>query len=475
MLHPPRLPDRMFVTPRVVAALILLILGQVVVAQSLNLFPRLTKIDFFQYWGVAAARRLSGDTLGPPYTDFRVYRAVLNDYAARSGDPKLQTLKGGGFTATPFAYLLFAAFPADYARALPLFHALQILLFLAAVILLGEVYHYPLFPLLCLALLLVLGSGPLFADLRVGNIGCFQFFALAALLALADRLQSARRPVALGAALLSGLTLLALVKPNVAPVIAVMALHLWLARGTRSFAIAVVPAALCGAAAVIVSSVYFGSWMVWQDWYRVVFGINPYRLARAPIAGNYSTSRLLSVWLHADVWLVGALIAAALLISVIAVTAASVKATALAHAIPTGRALARALTDPHLATAIGVTATLALPPLVWYHYFLIALIPGMWLLTAPWGRGALPLWGLATLGLNSGILNVVFLPLGWPGAAVACAGLSWVPLWGGILFRLYSAGPRETEVTSAPSRDESPRERRTSEGRRARNPRTRHR
>ena len=140
-----------------VAALIVLILVQLVIAQSLNLFPRMIAIDFYQYWAVGAAPRLSDQPLGSPYTDHRTYTAVVQDYAARSGQTRL-TLDGRvlgptGFTATPLLYVLFAALPADYTMALTLYHVLQIILFLAAVILLGAVYRYEVFPLLCLAFL----------------------------------------------------------------------------------------------------------------------------------------------------------------------------------------------------------------------------------------------------------------------------------------------------------------------------------
>ncbi len=448
----------MLARPRAVAALIVLILVELVVAQSLNLFPRVTSIDFYQYWGVSAARRLSDQALDTPYTNAAGYRAVLDEYAARFGPSKAEGLRAPAFTATPFAYMLFAVFPADYPRAALLFHALQVLLFVAAVIVLGGLYRYPLFPLLCLAFLLVLGSGPLFSDVRLGNLGCFQLFALAGVLALADRLRRVPGAAALGAVVLSSLTLLTLVKPNVALVAAIMAVHLWLAHGNRLFAIAAVPALVSGAAAVVIPCLYFRSWTVWQEWYRVVVGADPYRLAVDPGGGNYSSTRQLSLWLQADVWTVAAFIAAALIISMIAV---SVKAERRLRASSPWAGLASAFRDPHLAAAIGVTMTIALSPLFWYHYYVLALIPGLWLLNASSPPGYLPLCGLAALVLSSGLLNVLLLPLGWTGAAAAGAALSWVPLWGGILLRTGSPGPQESEATSGQPPAEPPRERGT--------------
>jgi hypothetical protein len=464
----------MSVPSRPVAVLIVLILVELVAAQSIHLFPRVIAIDFYQHWGVGAARRLSGPTLGSPYREYKKYNEVLREYVEQTDQSKLmvnfRAKRPPGFTATPFLYMLFAAFPADYSRAVALFQALQVLLFLAAIVLLGAVYHYQTFPLVCLALLLVLGSGPLSSDLRNGNLGCLQVFALAALLVLTDRLRRTPRPAALGALVLAGFTLLALAKPNVALVVAVMAGHVWLVLGTRAFAVAAVAAALSGAAAVIISCVYFRSWTVWQEWYDVVFGRNPYHLVLAPAIGNYSTSRLLAAGVGVGTWTIAIAIAAVLVLSIVAVIAGPVRRAAIARAAPLSRALARSFDDPHLAMAIGITMTIALSPLLWYHYYVIALIPGLWLLNASAEPRYLPLGGLASLVLSSGLLNVLFLPLGWTGAAAVGAALSWIPLWAGILCRLSAAGFAGTGPGSAPP--EHADERRAPEARPPRRPRS---
>jgi hypothetical protein len=441
----------MLTRPRVISAFIVLLLVQLVVAHSLNLFPRLILFDFYQYWGVSVAYRMKGAALGNPYADYGRYHAALSEYATASGDPRLTALHRmsarPGFTATPFLYMLLGALPADYSRAATLFHVLQVLLFVAAVILLGVLCRYPLFPVLCLALVLVLASGPVSSDLRVGNLGCFQFAALTGLLALTVRLR--RSPhVALGAAVLTGLTLLVIAKPNVAPAVAAMALSVWWALGIRFAAIAAIPAALAAVLALLISSSYFGSWTVWLAWYRVVFGHNPYSLVRPAVGGNYASSRLLSSWLHLDVWLVVALTSAVLALSLIAVVAWAANGSGRDRARLVMSALGRAFDDPRLAAAIGVTICIALPPLFWYHYYVIAIIPGLWLLNSGAGPSSLALWGFAALALSSGVLNVLFLPLGWTAAVQASAALSWIPLWGGILHRLHSS--ERVPVAAAP-------------------------
>jgi hypothetical protein len=437
---------------RASATLIVLVLVQLVIAQSLNLFPNLVAIDFYQYWAVGAARKLSDQPLGSPYKNHREYTTVVRDYAKRTDQAQL-TLNGRvlgpfGFTATPFLYVLFGTLPADYPRALVLFHALQLLFFVGAVVLLGVTYRFEMFRAVCLALLLVLGFGPLSSDLRLGNLGSFQLAAFSALLYLASRLRQAPR-VILGALLLTGLTLLAIAKPNVALVAVFMALHLWVAHGGRFFVLAALPAVVAAAVAAVAPCLYFGSWTVWQEWYGFVFGRNPSALARPAGGGNYSTALLLARALHVDVWAVAGVLAALLGASAVAVTVASaVRDGGVWHVLR--RALDRVFGDPAFAMAIGVTLTLALPHLVWYHYYTIALIPGLWLLNAA-GSRALPLCGLAALILISGLLYVLLFPFGWADVGTAGAGLGWIPLWVGALLRLRPDGEEEGGAPAPPA------------------------
>ena len=442
----------MLTRPRVIPAFVVLLLVPLVVAHSLNLFPRLILFDFYQYWGAAVAHRSTGGALGNPFANWRGYHAALNEHAAAaaSSDPKLAAFSRmtgrPGFTATPFLYMLLAALPENYSRAALIFHVLQVVLFVAGIVLLGAVCAYPVLVSLPIALTLVLASGPVSSDLRLGNLGCFQFAALTGLLALAVRLR--RTPhVALGAAVITGLALLALAKPNVVPAVGMMALAAWWALGLRRAIVATVPAALAVALAVLVSGRYFGSWTVWLDWYNVVFGRSPYTLVRPAVGGNYSSSRFLSSWLHLDVWVVVPLTAVGLALSWVALTAGLGGRTWRDRATLVWDGIRRALDDPRIAAAIGVTVGMALPPLSWYHYFVIAMIPGLWLLNAA-GPASLALWALVGLAMSCGVLNVLLLPLGWTQAVEAVAALSWIPLWGGILYYLR-ASARATVVVPA--------------------------
>jgi len=109
-----RLPDTVFVTPRAVAAVILLVLAYLAVVQTSSLVPQIVPIT-------------------PVSTGEPVCHA-----AELHGDPVR-------------VHTLFALLPATYTQASLLYSVLQIVFFLAAVIVVGTVYRYPAFALVCLA------------------------------------------------------------------------------------------------------------------------------------------------------------------------------------------------------------------------------------------------------------------------------------------------------------------------------------
>ena len=262
--------------------LIVAMLGFLVLSQSLARFSETVGIDFYQFWGVPAAMRLTGQTLGSPYIHAPRYRAVLNEYAATANQPKLRlahrSWSGPDYTGTPLLYLVFALASNDYAFSLGLFHSLQILAFLGACLLLGSLYRLDRFSLLCFALVCLVAYQPLLSDLRVGNLGCLQLAVLTVLLGLATALPTVPAfagRVGLGALLLVALAALTLCKPNIVLVSALLALHLGVRHGLRLFAIAALPAVVATAILVVVPCLYFGSWTVWQDWYHFVYGATP--------------------------------------------------------------------------------------------------------------------------------------------------------------------------------------------------------
>jgi hypothetical protein len=84
--------------------------------------------------------------------------------------------------------------------------------------------------------------------------------------------------------------------------------------------------------------------------------------------------------------------------------------------------------------------TIAMAPLYWFHYYVLALIPSLWLLGGrPASRHPAAL-AVASLGMSSGILALGLWWLGWSEALPIIIALSWIPLWAALLLGVSSPG-----------------------------------
>lgn len=374
-------------------------------------------VDLYQFWGVGAARA-QRPGLPTPWSAPEAYRAALERHFADESRPealRVHRIRMRAFEpfGSPLLYLVFAAFPDDYLRAALLWRGLQLTAFALAVLVLARLAGWPGRATLLLPGALALLYRPFGDDLLTGNLNALQLAALAGLVH-ATLTPAARVPRA--ALLLCALAALALLKLNLAPAAAGLGLALGLRLGARDFGRACAFAAPGVAALLLAPCLYFRSPRAWLDWVGQVFADEPTRLAGYALrAGNTSTPRLLEEWLGIPV-LLSALLLAALLLASLA------------------RVPRRAWRDPGLAAGIGVVAALAAAPLVWFHYFVLALLPGLWLAGSP-RAGRLP------QALAAGALLVYagfYLPA-VPRAALpalhALWALSWIPLWAALLVR----------------------------------------
>ena len=443
-------------TPAALPVLIVVLLASVVLSQPVPRVFEAIGIDFYHFWGVPVAMRLTGHTLGSPYTQGPRYSEVLKQYAATANQPKLTAAArfwtGPDFTASPLLYTAFAVVSSDYAASLQAFQVIQMLSFVAACLLLGHLYRVGVFHLLCFTLLCFVFYQPLLSDLRVANLGCLQFLYLTVVLYLASalpRVSAFGRRAGLAAALLAALAVLTLCKPNVALISVLMTMHLLVRHGRRLFLIAAVPAAVVAAAALGLASLYFHSWTVWREWYRFVYGSNAYMLVRPVTQGNYSTAVLLSSWIGVDVYVAGVVLAALLGLSLIV---ASVRGgPSWSPAALWRNTLTCVFEDPRVALAIGVLVTVAVSPVYWLHYYVVALIPSLWFLNASrFARSRGTLAAVAVV-MSSGLLGVLLWALRWPGAVPSTIALSWLPLWCALLVGIHApeSGDRRDVPTAA--------------------------
>jgi len=153
-------------------------------------------------------------------------------------------------------------------------------------------------------------------------------------------------------------------------------------------------------------------------------------------AGNYSTPLLASSWLGVDLSAIAGALLALLVASLVVVrwpVAGWRPRAALAATVST---FGRLFGDPHAAVAAALGLTMAASPLAWVHYYVLLLIPSLWLLGSGAVSPAVPV--LAALGvvMSGGILGLALWGLGWPGAMPATIALSWLPLWAALLIDL---------------------------------------
>ncbi|HVZ49240.1 MAG TPA: hypothetical protein VG916_10685, partial [Gemmatimonadaceae bacterium] len=284
---------------RTVQLLILVLLAAPTLVSTAQRVATNVGVDFYNVWGVSAALHAAGPALGDPWRNGDGYLAKVRELVAASGDPKLQQVatywRVPDYTGSPLLYTIFGPMAGPYSGTLSTYQAVQVIAFVAACVLLAQLYGVDFFSASFIALISLIGYQPFVSDLRVANLGSVQFAVLAVMLACARALRTRHadtggaRAVALCAVVLAALVGLTLAKPNITLVTACIAVHLALRHGRRTFVPAALVAVGVGAALAILPCLYFGSWGVWHDWYSFVYGSNALMLVRNVDDGNYST------------------------------------------------------------------------------------------------------------------------------------------------------------------------------------------
>ena len=370
--------------------LLLAFLASTALLANLSLFRFSPGIDFYQYWGVGKAQEYSRQPLRDPYADLAQYDKVLTDAVQRSMDPRLPRGRdreaAGGIVSNPALLPAFCLLPS---RLFPLPGHLPDIdhRLISWGILFAEFRsHAARFWFLGLAFFLGIIFAPLQFEIQVGNLNSLQLFGLALSLWLAGRpKENGNLTLLHSIAFFCLLVFLTLLKPNLLPATLLLAASLWARRGIRVFAPAALAGAAFGSILITLSCLRFNSWAVWLHWFRFLGGLDKQTLISLIPGGNFAPTIFLSQALGIGVSGISAAMAAGFGVLV---------ALALVAAIPPedgglggwGRAAFRAISDPNLCASAGVLAMLLISPLVWLHYYLITLLPALWLLTRPHWR-----------------------------------------------------------------------------------------
>ncbi len=431
--------------------LIIVLLASLAMPSSIRNFMVSPGMDFYQFWGVSKAQALSNYKLKSPYDEHAKYAEVLTAHVNRSSDVRLKKANGYfsndlDLTGTPLFYAIFALLPMNYTFAFGIYQTLQIVLFIASVVMLGSIYNEHKSGLLSLALLLVLIYEPLLSDLRVGNFNSIQLFALVLLIMLAERVvRSAHNPLIPSVIFMCSLVFITLLKPNLSLVTLLLSVHLWALYGTRVFSVASAVSVVFSAFLVVITCIKFNSWMVWLDWYNYIIGTNSTKLFYPVSQGNYATVLLVSSIFDKNNFVITVIIAGTLLFSV---------AIALIMSLPEDKSnikgiwqsTVRSLHNPHLVVAMGVTATLVLSPLVWFHYYLLSIIPAIWLLSSKhhW-RHYSKAGGLSILLTSNVPISLVVFLFGYVSIVPYGVASGLAPLWMGVMAT-FAYAPVEQSI-----------------------------
>ena len=357
-----------------------LVLAAWFVHSAIDAFPTQLGIDFYQFWGVPLARD-AGAIAETPYVAQPRYAGVLNAKADASANAKFRnanrlrrSLEPMG---TPFLYAAFSPFPADYETAQLGYTALLYAAAGAAVFALARLWGMAAWPSLCVALLVLLTSNPFAQDVRSGNVNSLQLALVVALVAVSARRRFTGNDWVDGL-FMGALALMVAFKPNTPWIAIALGLHYAAARGARAFTIGAVEAALLGAAAFAIGAWRFGGAHAWTEWLALARGLDGSGLALPLERGNLSIPMILSrasPALGSAAW--GLAMAAALALAL--VMAFSDRGRDGAGALAAAR---RGFADPWFAASVGIVFTFATSPLVWPHYYVLALVPMAWLLAA---------------------------------------------------------------------------------------------
>jgi hypothetical protein len=144
--------------------------------------------------------------------------------------------------------------------------------------------------------------------------------------------------------------------------------------------------------------------------------------------GNYATTRILSEALGITTNLTISLILCVLAVHSLRVLL-RIKTKNETYLQAIRRSVARLLTDPFFCASLGITLTLAFSPLVWWHYYTLAIIPALWLIIVSPKWSYIEFLGVVSIILTSGQLTIIFRLHSFEPYPVA---LGWIPLWLGL-------------------------------------------
>jgi len=425
-----------------------------------TLFKKYSGIDFYHFWSVNTILKITKYRSGSPYSNSPLYAELLSKLAQRTLDQKFfraQKFRNKPeFTGSPLLYMMFSIFPINYTNALFLIRALSILAFISAIIIIGNCNsgkQYEILPLINISFAAILAFEPFHKDLIVGNINCFQLFFLAILIVLVNYPKS-KIPInnrIIGIIQLVLIVFLVLLKLNLLIICSVFLLFIWSRTETREFVKNTIVALIIGLIIFLLPCLYFQHWGIWLDWIKYTFlSDNNYLICPINL-GNYSTSYIAAQCLKTK--LLFSIITCGLfwILSFIMILLGSNSLKNEKDFFTfTKNAFLKICNNLNLLVILGITITISLYPLVWYHYYILFFIPVLFILQ--FGNRTQAILAIISIIMCSGLIKYILIIIGLPNALVACICLSWIPLWMASLIELRKTLKSTAEkITTEPT------------------------
>lgn len=338
-------------------------------------------LDYYVAWAAAdAVKNDKADNIYEPSARYKLAVIYRNKADEQQDAPRQKAIAKHRsnhlhMTASPFLYWVTGVLATgDYERDLTNWQFLSLFLVAVSILLMCRLLNFPLTTSLVILLPIVIMMAPLHSDLRVGNVNSIQLGMIALILWLQKRGGDNRYLFAAGVAI----GLLAMFKPNLAP-IALLIAGGWAVRRQYSRLMVSVTGIATGAlSALLVSSWWMGKATIWWDWWtvlgRTMSGGSPGRSS-----GNYSPMAQASGGMGMDNQFVLALVYCLLCLAALWWGRRRMTVSTL----PPATVDDREVLENTALTAMGCIVALLASSLVWVHYYLLV-IPMVIFALRPW-------------------------------------------------------------------------------------------
>ncbi|NUM35790.1 MAG: hypothetical protein HUU50_14695 [Candidatus Brocadiae bacterium] len=409
---------------------------------SFNFFfstiARAIGVDFYHFWAVDIVLKKTNKQIDSPYQkNAPHYSKVMAQYAKDSHDASLQSVqiyrRNAEFTASPLLYAIFSFLPSDYSLAFLLFQILEIIFFGIALFILFSLYSQdsPNFFAACTFCLFFLFFKPFSHNLLAGNINCSQFFLLTISFMLLEKkvLEKSCSKLISGAALFMLLALIFFIKINLALIIASILVYFICQKGLKVFFLSSLFASVFAALIFLATSWYFSHGNIWKEWIQFALLGDKETLIRPIQYANYSSPLLLNSYTSLSLSTSTKVVFFSLLGSAVCALFSGYKKISLSI-------FREIATDLPLLISMSTVFTVALAPLMWSHYYIILLFPALWFILDAKNH-KIAILGMLSILLCSGLFDEIANLYGCSHETVAIIwASSWLPLWGGILYRI---------------------------------------